>query len=178
MDWSSKLDNALWSYQTTFKIPIGASPYKLVYGKVCHLSIKIEHKALQALNRLNLKWSDTTKMRREQMNQMDEFCVCAYQSSLFYKDKMKLYDDHKIEKKKFITSDIVPLFDSRLKLFPGNLKLKQKGPYRVVTVFPYDTIKLESKEGLKFKFNVQRVKHYLGESKESRFVCEVDFKEA
>lgn len=48
----------------------------------------------------------------------------------------------------------------------------------MVTVFPYDTIKLESKEGLKFKFNVQRVKHYLGESKESRFVCEVDFKEA
>ncbi|XP_075102168.1 uncharacterized protein LOC142177437 [Nicotiana tabacum] len=31
--WVAKLDDALWAYQTTYKTPVGTSPYKLVYGK-------------------------------------------------------------------------------------------------------------------------------------------------
>ncbi|GJW33011.1 reverse transcriptase domain-containing protein [Tanacetum coccineum] len=43
--WSDKLDEALWAFRTTFKTPIGCTPYKLVYGKSCHLPIELEHKA-------------------------------------------------------------------------------------------------------------------------------------
>nr|GFA56954.1 reverse transcriptase domain-containing protein [Tanacetum cinerariifolium] len=43
--WSDKLDDALWAFRTTYKTPIGCTPYKLVYGKACHLPIKLEHKA-------------------------------------------------------------------------------------------------------------------------------------
>nr|GEV39763.1 reverse transcriptase domain-containing protein [Tanacetum cinerariifolium] len=31
--WSDKLDDELWAFCTTFKTPIGCTPYKLVYGK-------------------------------------------------------------------------------------------------------------------------------------------------
>nr|GFB90731.1 reverse transcriptase domain-containing protein [Tanacetum cinerariifolium] len=43
--WSDKLDDALRAFRTTYKTPIGCTPYKLVYGKACHLPIELEHKA-------------------------------------------------------------------------------------------------------------------------------------
>nr|GEY58804.1 reverse transcriptase domain-containing protein [Tanacetum cinerariifolium] len=43
--WSDKLDDALWAFRTAYKTPTGCTPYNLVYGKVCHLSIELEHKA-------------------------------------------------------------------------------------------------------------------------------------
>ncbi|GKF28430.1 reverse transcriptase domain-containing protein, partial [Tanacetum coccineum] len=38
--WYDKLDDALWAFRTSFKTPIGCTPYKLVYGKSCHLPIE------------------------------------------------------------------------------------------------------------------------------------------
>nr|GFB23792.1 DNA-directed DNA polymerase [Tanacetum cinerariifolium] len=35
--WSDKLDDALWAFRIVYKTPIGCTPYKLVYGKSCHL---------------------------------------------------------------------------------------------------------------------------------------------
>lgn len=70
-DCVRKLDDALWAYQTTFKTPIGASPYHLVYDKAFHLPVELEHKTLWVLKRLNLEWSDAVKLRLEQLNEMD-----------------------------------------------------------------------------------------------------------
>ena len=44
-DWSKKLGHALWAYRTAYKTPMGMSPYKMVYGKACHLPLELERKA-------------------------------------------------------------------------------------------------------------------------------------
>nr|GEY81774.1 reverse transcriptase domain-containing protein [Tanacetum cinerariifolium] len=51
--WSDKLDDALWVFRTAYKTPIGCTPYKLVYGKACHLPIELEHKAYWVLKQAN-----------------------------------------------------------------------------------------------------------------------------
>nr|GEW49860.1 DNA-directed DNA polymerase [Tanacetum cinerariifolium] len=60
--WSEKLEDALWAFRTAYKMPIGCTPYKLVYGKSCHLPIELEHKAYWDLKhifsgKLKTHWS-------------------------------------------------------------------------------------------------------------------------
>nr|GEY67782.1 reverse transcriptase domain-containing protein [Tanacetum cinerariifolium] len=99
--WSDKLDDALWAFRTAYKTPIGCNPYKLVYGKACHLSIELEHKAYSALKQANFDLTVMGDHRKVQLNELNELRDHAYENSLIYKEKTKRIHDSKTKNRLF-----------------------------------------------------------------------------
>ena len=80
-NWSIRLDDALWAYRTAYKTPIRMSPYKIVFGKPCHLPLKIEYKAMWAIKKLNSDFQAAKEKRLLQMNELEELRNEAYDNA-------------------------------------------------------------------------------------------------
>nr|GEW66382.1 reverse transcriptase domain-containing protein [Tanacetum cinerariifolium] len=160
--WSDKLDDALWAFCTAYKTPIGCTPYKLIYGKSCHLPIELEHRAYWALKHVNFDLKTAGDHRKLQLNELSKLRDQAYENSMIYKERTKKLHDSKIKNRIFNVGDQVLLFNSRLKIFSGKLKTRWFGPFTITRVFPYGTIELSQPNGLNFKVNGHRVKQYFG----------------
>nr|GEV09186.1 reverse transcriptase domain-containing protein [Tanacetum cinerariifolium] len=148
--WSDKVDDALWAFRTTCKTPIECTPYKLVYGKACHLLIELEHKAYWALKQANLNLTVAGDHQKIQLNELNEIRDHAYENSLIYKEKTKKIHDLKIKNRVFNVVDRVLLFNLRLKIFSGKLKTRWSGPFTITKVFPYGTVELSQANGPNF----------------------------
>nr|GFA58956.1 reverse transcriptase domain-containing protein [Tanacetum cinerariifolium] len=100
--------------------------------------------------------------QKVQLNELNELRDHAYENSLIYKEKLKRIHDSKIKNRIFNVGDQVLFFNSRLKIFSSKLKTRWSGPFSITKFFPYGTIELSHANGLNFKVNGHRLKHYFG----------------
>ncbi|KAL0551297.1 hypothetical protein IC582_010383 [Cucumis melo] len=142
-DWSLRLNDALWAYQTAYKTPIGTSPFKLVYGKPCHLPVEIEHKAYWAIRQCNLSLLEVGEKRFLDLLELEELRLEAYENSRIYKEMTKLLHDKKILRKEFEIGQKVLLYNSYIKLMPGKLKSKWRGVFVVINFSTFGVVSIK-----------------------------------
>ncbi|KAH9716271.1 hypothetical protein KPL71_021404 [Citrus sinensis] len=139
-DWSLQLHDSLWAYRTAYKTLLSMSPYRIVYEKACHLPLELEHKAHWALKKLNWDIHAAVEQMKLQLCELDELRLFSYENPRIYKERKKHWHDKHIQHRQFSPGQLVLLHNTRLRLFPGKLKSRWSGPFKLLKFYPHGAI--------------------------------------
>ncbi|KAL7597764.1 hypothetical protein Lser_V15G25395 [Lactuca serriola] len=121
-------------------------PFRLVFGKPCHLPMELEHRAFWAVKQCNFNIDEAGRHKKLQIQELEELRNDSYENSMIYKERTKFFHDKSITRKHFEPGHRVLLYHSRLKLFPGKLISRWINPFVVLKVFEHGAVEIQSEE--------------------------------
>lgn len=112
---------------------------------------------------MNFDLKVASEKRILKLDEMEEFHNDVYEIGKIYMEQTKKWHDKMILRCDFVLGQQNFLFNSPLKLFPSQSKLRWLGPFIVQKVVPFGTIELKIEDGSIFCVNGPRLKHYYGD---------------
>ncbi|XP_057856919.1 uncharacterized protein LOC131066224 [Cryptomeria japonica] len=153
-DWSSRLFEVVWAYQTTWKTTIGFTPFEVVYGTKAMMHVEFEHKTLRIAIALDMILSAAQHDRILQLNALDEIRKSVLQHTETIQNQHMKWHDRYIKYKEFKPGDWALLYDSENKDNLGKLQTRWLEPYEVIETFSNGVVRLSIIDPVKFKLLV------------------------
>ena len=91
-DWANKLIDALWACQTAFKTPLGKSPCRVVFRRLCHFLFELDHPAWWVVQYLNFDLTTASEKTKLSLNELEEIRRDAYHNTRLSKKRAKIFD--------------------------------------------------------------------------------------
>ena len=122
--------------------------------------MELEHKSYWAIKTLNKNYTSAGEKQNLDIHELEELRLDAYENAKICKERTKKWHDKRISRKEFNVGDIVLLFNSRLKLFPGKLKSRWSSPSEITKILKSGAIEIKGRNSEPFMVNRQRLKYY------------------
>ena len=159
--WHEELQNVLWPYRITTRVPTGETPFGLTFDIKAVVPVEV------GLMSFRVKTYEDQKNQQElnsNMDLIDEVREEATKRMAKHKETIARYYNRKVKVRRFNTRDLLLKKVSQATKGPshGKLGLTWKGPYEVIRHSREDSYYLKSLDGqeLPRPWNIENLKKY------------------
>ena len=159
--WPEELQNVLWAYRTTTRVPTGETPFRLTFGTEAVILVEV---------RLMSFWVKTYEDQKNQqelsnnLDLIDEVKEKAIKLMAKHKEAMVRYYNRNVKVRRFNTGDLILRKVSQATKDPswGKLRPAWEGPYEIIHHSREGSYYLKSLDGqeLPQPWSIEHLKKY------------------
>ena len=146
-DWDTKLNSALWAFRTAFKVSIGLTPFKLVYGLEAMVPMEFVTPSLRIDLTERLLLEESLQNRVEELLSLEEDRIQSSYIASVVRNRRTAWVNRHIKQKIFKEQDLVLIYKSKLGKHPGKLRLRYIGPFKMAKDLGQGTFQLMDMQG-------------------------------